>query len=252
MENDNEPEMIRQRMEETRTALSDKLEKLEGQVTGMVGVTADAVTETVENVKETFADATDAVQEKVQAVKEAFDIRLQFKRHPLLLIGGAVAAGFILTRLLRSSGKSGGSTMGAVGHAVSAAGHAALAAVPAVSALTSGSSESKPAPASKPAAASKAPGESFVGEALAQVKNLAVGSVMALVRDLAITHLPNEFGKQVADQVDGLTQKFGVEPMASPIDLKGDDAPGEPKQQEEPARSDKQGRNRKPALANQN
>jgi len=239
MENDNEPEVIRQRMEETRTALSEKLEKLEGQVTGMVGVTADAVTETVENVKETFADVTDAVQEKVQSVKEIFDFRLQMERRPWLLLGGAVGVGFLVSRMTRS-------TVSTAGHAVAAAGHAAAAAIPAVQALVS---EPSSAPAKHEA---KPKGESFVGEAFGQVRNLAVGSVMALLREMATVHLPQEFGKTVAETVDGLTQKLGVQPMASPIDLKGDDTGDENKQQDEFAKSDKSGRNRKPAVATRN
>jgi len=242
MENDNEPEMIRQRMEETRTALTEKLERLEGQVTDLVGVGAGAVTETIENVKDTVADVTEAVQEKVQSVKNFFDVRLQVEQHPFLLMGGAVAVGFLVSRVLRSSGNNSG---GAVGHAVAAAGHAALAAVPAVTALTSGPAESKPAPEPKPAKESKPKGDSFIGEAFGQVRNLAVGSMMALVREMATVHLPNDFGKQVADTVDGLTQKLGIQPMASPIDLKGEDKPEENETNEEAAKAGRPGRNRK-------
>jgi hypothetical protein len=244
MENDNEPEVIRQRMEETRTALTEKLERLEGQVTGMVGVTAEAVTETVENVKETFADVTDAVQEKVQTVKEMFDFRLQMERHPFLLIGGSVALGFIASRLLKSVGQ----TASAAGHAVSAVGHAALAAAPVVNSMMSGPSSAPAKPEPNPKAA-KAEGESFVGEALGQVKNLAVGSVMAMLREMATAHLPNEFGKQVAETVDGLTQKLGVQPMASPIDLQGDNKAEASESQEELAKAGKPGRNRKAAAS---
>lgn len=240
MEDDNEPEVIRQRMEETRTALTEKLEKLEGQVTGMVGVTAEAVTETVENVKETFADVTDAVQEKVQSVKEVFDVRLQMERRPWLLLGGAVGLGFIVSRITRPM-------VSAAGHAVAAAGHAAAAAVPAVApTVNSLVSEPPSAPAKSEA---KPKGESFVGEAFGQVRNLAVGSVMALLREMATVHLPQEFGKTVSETVDGLTQKLGVQPMASPIDLKSDAQAEGNDQQEDSAKSGKPGRNRKASTA---
>ena len=49
---DNEPEVIRQQMEEHRTALTEKLEQLEDRVLGV----ATAVSETVENVKNEVAE----------------------------------------------------------------------------------------------------------------------------------------------------------------------------------------------------
>ena len=59
------PEVIRQQMEDTRASLSEKLESLEQQVVG------------------TVHDARDAVADTVQSVKDAFDIKLQTRRHPL-------------------------------------------------------------------------------------------------------------------------------------------------------------------------
>jgi len=239
MENDNEPEVIRQRMEETRTALTEKVERLEGQLTGLVGVGTEAVTETIANVKDTVADVTEAVQEKVQSVKEMFDLRLHMERNPLLMLGGSVALGFLASRLLRSAS----SAASTAGHAVAAVGHAAMAAAPAVSSMMS-------APSPTPAKAeSKPKGESFVGEALGQVRNLALGSVMAVIREMATAHLPNDFGKQVAETVDGLTHKLGVQPMASPIDLKADDKAEGNESQDDSAKAGKPGRNRKPAAS---
>jgi len=135
---------IRDQMTETRTSLSEKLEKLEEQVAGTVTGATDTVKGTVEAVKETVADAKDAVTGTVDAVKETveavkdsvqetigavkdtvqstvqtvkdtvkggvdymkdlLDIPRQTRRHPWIALGAAVASGFCLGRLL--GGKS--------------------------------------------------------------------------------------------------------------------------------------------------
>src|SRR5262245_52369843 len=61
---DNESEVIRQQMEQTRSALTAKVELLEHQVVETVHGATAAVSETVGNVK-------DVVQETVQTVKDS-------------------------------------------------------------------------------------------------------------------------------------------------------------------------------------
>src|SRR5262249_38838293 len=89
---DDSPEVIRQQMEETRAALSEKLETLEQQVVGTVKDARAAVTDTVETVK-------GAVHDTVETVKETFDVSRQVERHPWAMLGGSIALGFLGGRL---------------------------------------------------------------------------------------------------------------------------------------------------------
>jgi len=106
MDNEPEREVIRQQMEETRAALTDKLETLEHQVVDTVQGATTAVQETVATVKdavqETVETVKGSVQETVETVKETFDLNRQVDRHPWLMFGGAVAVGYLGGRLLTS------------------------------------------------------------------------------------------------------------------------------------------------------
>jgi len=137
-----EPEVIQTEMEETRSALADKLgaltEKISGTVEtvqetvqGITGTvenveknvektvktvadTVQGITGTVESVEQTVEKTVEAVastvgsvgetaQEAVQSVKEAFDFPKQYDRHPWLFFGGSVLAGFVGGRMLFTS-----------------------------------------------------------------------------------------------------------------------------------------------------
>jgi len=107
---DHEAEVIKQQMLETRTSLTEKLEALEEQVASTVRSTTEAVTGTAEAVKEaveeTVGTVKGSVQETVETVKETFDLRRQMENHPWLMLGGAVALGYLGGCLL-----SGGSVL---------------------------------------------------------------------------------------------------------------------------------------------
>ncbi len=96
---DDTPETIRQQMEETRLQLNEKLETLELQVAETVQSTGTAVNATVEAVQETVESVSDAVQDAVHSVSNAFDLGLQIERHPLIVLGGAVFAGYLASEL---------------------------------------------------------------------------------------------------------------------------------------------------------
>jgi ElaB/YqjD/DUF883 family membrane-anchored ribosome-binding protein len=90
---DAEPEVIRQDIEQTRSALTEKLETLEEEVMGTVRDVKENVTETIENVTET-------VQETVETVQRTFDLDYQMQQRPWVLIGGTVVAGVATGYLL--------------------------------------------------------------------------------------------------------------------------------------------------------
>jgi ElaB/YqjD/DUF883 family membrane-anchored ribosome-binding protein len=83
---DAEPEVIRQDIEQTRSALTEKLETLEEEVMGTVRDAKETVEETIENVTET-------VQETVESVQRTFDLEYQMQQRPWVLVGGSVVAG---------------------------------------------------------------------------------------------------------------------------------------------------------------
>lgn len=87
-----EPEEIRQDMKTTRAAITDKLELIEERVTEKVETVQHKVEETVDTVKH-------AVQDSVQTVKRTLDWKQQMRDHPWAMVGGAVLAGFVVSRI---------------------------------------------------------------------------------------------------------------------------------------------------------
>jgi hypothetical protein len=93
-----DPEMIRQRIKDTQSALAAKLEILEHEVTQSVRATTTAVSDTLSTVKE-------KVNQTVTGVREAFDIGHQLGRHPWLFAAGALALGYVGARLAANNGR---------------------------------------------------------------------------------------------------------------------------------------------------
>jgi ElaB/YqjD/DUF883 family membrane-anchored ribosome-binding protein len=97
---DNEQEIIRQQMEDTRTALKEKLETLEHQVVDTVQGATEAVSDTVETVKETVETVKETVEETVENVKETFNLAKHVQEHPWPAFACATVVGFLGGRLL--------------------------------------------------------------------------------------------------------------------------------------------------------
>jgi len=105
---DNETEVIKHQMLETRTALTEKLEALEDRVVSTVKDTTEAVEETVEAVKDAVEETVGAVKGTVtetvetvkESVKETFDLKHQFAERPWMMLGGAAVLGYLGERLL--------------------------------------------------------------------------------------------------------------------------------------------------------
>jgi len=120
---DDEPEVIRQQMEDTRSDLTRKIEALEHQVVSTVQSTTSAVTNTVESVKDAVQETVSAVKgtvsdtvcsvketvsDTVEGVKETLDIRHQVEEHPWLMFGASVAAGYVGGLVLGGGGRAQG------------------------------------------------------------------------------------------------------------------------------------------------
>jgi ElaB/YqjD/DUF883 family membrane-anchored ribosome-binding protein len=107
---ENETEVIKHQMEETRTALTEKLEAVEELVASTVKETTQAVSDTVSTVTNTVENTVSTVAESVEnvteSVKSAFDFQGYVDQHPWLVLGGGVAVGYLLGRLLPSAAPS--------------------------------------------------------------------------------------------------------------------------------------------------
>jgi len=82
---DQRTEYIRQDIDATREAMTDKLEQIESKVKGTVDDLKGSVENTVETVKEN--------------VKQAFDIKQQVNERPWMMLGASVVTGYVLGSL---------------------------------------------------------------------------------------------------------------------------------------------------------
>lgn len=224
---ENESEMIRQHMDETRTALADKIEMLEHQVVDTVQAASTAVAETVGSVKDIVHDSLqtvkDSVHESVETVKDTFDLQRQMDRRPWTMFAGAAALGYLGAYLLRGvNGRD--ARISAIGESM------ALAIKAHAAASRNGAPEERHAAASaathEPAAATfSAPetpswlshlGDTFHAE-ISQVKRLAVGTLFGVVRDIVTKALPEHMERQVGEIVNGITVKLGGQPIEGRI-----------------------------------
>ncbi len=211
------PEVIRQHIQETRSALTSKLETLEHEVKETVQSARSAVADTVETVKQTVENTVNTVrgtvQGTVESVKNTFDLRQQVERHPWAAVGGSVAVGFVLGRLVPFEDR--------VSRGMSRSGEA-----------PGGVFREPPRPpepvhefraaAGPAAAASSAPGfleemtQKFQPE-INKLKGLAIGAVFALVRDMVKQSVPEPLAPQLEQLVDNVAVKLGGEPVRGPL-----------------------------------
>ncbi|MBY0525121.1 MAG: hypothetical protein K2R98_17075 [Gemmataceae bacterium] len=200
-----DPEVIRQQMEETRSSLSEKLETLEQQVVETVQGATSAVAETVETVKEavneTVTTVTGSVQDTVHSVKDTFDVPLQVERHPWTMLGLAVATGYVGGYLLERKPHDHYRSM-----QESQASRAPVYMAP------------QP---STPPAPEKLPQPSFLskladqfGPELTKLKGMAIGMGLSAVRDMVTNSAPPEMKEKLNEVLDGIISKLGGEPQA--------------------------------------
>jgi len=201
---DNESEVIRQQMENTRTDLQEKLETLEQQVKDTVQGATDAANETVQTVKdavqETVETMKDTVQETVASVKQSLDVKAHIENHPWPMFVAATAAGFVVGRLMAGPESS----------------QAAVATYPpqresATRAPAGSKHNGKHAKPESPGLFARL-AESY-SEELKKLQGLAIGAAAAVVRYMLINSVPPAMVDQINELVDGMTTKLGAKPL---------------------------------------
>lgn len=195
---DNELEVIRDEMEQTRANLADKLGALENQVRETVSGATEAVSSTVDGVK----DVVSTVSETVESVTETFNVSKQVEKNPWMAMGAAVATGFVLAQVLSRASEPSPSP----------------APTP---------SEPSPRPAAPPQPAERKEEDGLMDSLgkmlpdLSGVTNtlvsnlggLAVGSLMGLIREFASSGLSKEWQGDVTKLIDQVTTQLGGKPL---------------------------------------
>lgn len=232
---ENEPEVIRDQLQDTRTALTEKLEALEQTVARTVENTTRPVVETVQSVteatKETVGAVKDTVQQlrdtvtggvekTVETVKETFNLSRQVQRHPWGMMFGSAAAGYLFGRLLPPASEVRGSFGTSMGSRMASAqaepGRAALVPEPRGHNGHGGHDGASREPAPE--------GESMLSglldtyhDEVEKLKGMGIAAVMGVVRDLVKQSVQGEIGDRLSDWVNNLTEKMGGKPFSGPV-----------------------------------
>jgi len=199
---DQETELIRQQMRETRESISEKVDALEQHVLSTIHDATDSVTSTVETVRDavqgTVHSVTDSVEQTVEAVKKALDIRRHVERHPWGMLAGAMLAGYFGGRLLAASQPLGIKEFSSRSEYVPT--------VPVqreANRLESGKSEGD---------CREQTGERFE-PAVGKLKKLAINASAGLIGDMILSAVSPSMRNEVAAVIDEFAQALGAEPL---------------------------------------
>lgn len=229
---------IRNQMDETRTALAEKIGMLEQQVTSTVQDTVQTVQgtvqsvgDTVESVKHAVGDTVESVKHAVEetvnqvrttvhdsmhAVGEALSISHHVEKHPWPMMAGAMAVGFVggymllsrsenqraedkFRRLASSQGRPPEQQYGGFD-----AGGSRPQAMPAPPRRASQASTRDMRHSTESNAFME-----WLKPASQQVQSLAIGATLGILRDMVSKAVPKPLESQVHELVDGLTSSLG-------------------------------------------
>ncbi len=202
-----EPDVIRQQIDETRESLADKLETLEGQVKGVVGTVSETIESVKTTVESTVGTVKSSLNETVDTVKETFDIPRQVERHPWGAVGCSFLAGLATGYLVT------GRTFHRSHYPEAVRG---------MDQMASGYGGSPASERREFAAEPERAGfmsqllGAFEGE-LDKIKGTAVGALMGLARDALKEVLPPSLSENVNEIIDNVTRRVGGEPVRGPV-----------------------------------
>jgi ElaB/YqjD/DUF883 family membrane-anchored ribosome-binding protein len=188
---DDELEVIHDEMQQTRSSLAEKLDALEGTVKDTVDDAKSAVSNTVESVKETAA-----------SVKDSLNVSRHVEKRPWLMVGGAFAVGYVGGCLIGPSREPSENLTD------SSAGMSSSGYVEDEPRSDYAAPPNYAAPGYERAEEKQEEG-GVLHEGLQMIKSLAVGSVMGLLRQMAVQSLPSNLVSEVVNVVDDMTTKMG-------------------------------------------
>jgi len=229
-----DPQVIRRQMEAQRASLAEKLDTLENKIVRTVDEAREAVAETVQTVKDSVQSSVESVKDtvssSVETVRETFDVPLQVQRHPWAMFGGSIALGFVagwaLNRMMRGSRAGGASRGDAPASYTELARYAAptpgaqggFREEARAAATFTGAPPSAAAPEAATAPVSRGP--SWLDEVtrtlapeMHKLKGLAIGTAMAVLRDLVTQHIPEQLRPRLDEVIDNVTSKLGGDPV---------------------------------------
>jgi hypothetical protein len=197
-----EPDVIRQQIDLTRSSLTEKLETLENEVRGTVEGAKATVENTIESAKATVDSTIKTVKSTMQNVKRNFDIRYQMDRHPWAMMGASLFAGYLAESYLgpRRASMPRMETASLASEAFQGNGHE----------QTSAAAEL----AAKPGLLDWIFRE-FEPEIRA-AKEVAIGAAVGLARDVLKESLP-QLAPHVDEIMNSVTSKLGGRPIEQPI-----------------------------------
>jgi ElaB/YqjD/DUF883 family membrane-anchored ribosome-binding protein len=198
-----DPDEIRGEIEETRSALTEKLETLELEVKETVSDAKAAVTGTIENVKE-------SVKETVETVKETLDIRGYVEEYPWPMVAGSVVLGFALGRLVPL-----GPTNGDRISRLASNGAPMMRSRDYSTPGENGHREDREDRGSR---------KSLLGSLMEKVRpeiqeleGIAIGAIGALIRDLIKQNAAEPLAQQLEPMANRLTSKLGGRVIEEPL-----------------------------------
>jgi len=210
---ENEPEVIREQMDATRTDLTKKLEQLEQSVVGTVQETTDAVSDTVKKVQEAVQDTVQSVkgsfEETVEEVRETFNISRHVQQHPWLMVGGAFAVGYVAGTFLRPAARMVAPTFNGMARSWQDQPSSSGGSFSGASLTPTSSSAS--APASQGPSMLSSVSDMF-GPEVDKLKGLAIGALLGTLREVVTRQLPPQYSSTVGDVVNSVTTKLGGKP----------------------------------------
>lgn len=241
-----EQDVIRQQIDESRSAMNEKLELLEGKVTETVqAATASvadataAVMETVQNATASVSETVDSVNAAVQgtvenvrssvngavdSVKETFDLTQQVRNYPWQMLAGAVALGYVGSHVFqparRPTKAADQSFELATPRSSPSSNQRQLVSVTSANesdrSLASNNVDAQAAAFAIPTNPVVEPSPTWMGHLnetfgaeISNLRGLAIGASLGLVRDLITSSAPETLRTQIAEVVDGFTDKLG-------------------------------------------
>jgi len=209
-------ESVKETVQGTMGTVKDTVDAVKDSVQGTVGTVKDTVdavrgaaSNAAEGVRETFSNAAEGVRQGLQSatetLRDTFDLPAQVDRHPWLMMGGAVAVGFAVGKLMDFAPDA----MEAVQGAADSTGRLA-------------ESFTSSAGSAASAAASTAGGlwsslEKAFGPEMNKVKEMALGALVGIARDMAVQAAPPTMSRQVGELFDSFTSKLGGKPVEGSV-----------------------------------